>query len=499
MTPALSFMDKVYRDGDRSLLAVSWIILAYAVGMGIWLGNLAPVLLVGLPATLAVAAAVSLAGGTRMTRIAMGINFMLQAALDIHQQGGVVEAHFAIFALLAFLLVYRDWLVIVCSALFIAVHHLVVFELQAAGAGVFLLPQANDISIVFVHALYVVFQASVLAVMARNAEVAGRFAGQLQDLTSKLAPKDGIVTLDARVRAEDQPFAEGFNQFMVAVSSAVASCGDAAGRINGATRQLHRLSQSVQDAAVAQQNDTAGIASAIVEMSSTIQSVAQSADHTATLVRHADEEADAGRKEVDVTLDSIRHTAEVAEETRQALEGLAAEAKRIGGVVEVIQSIADQTNLLALNATIEAARAGEQGRGFAVVADEVRTLANRTQVSTAEIQDMVARLQGGSRRAVEAVASTVQRVREGQDKAGVARERLVTVVTSMNQVRDAVLQIASATEQQRYASDAVSESAVRISEAAGDSARLARESAGEVDALARLAGELMHSVARFRT
>jgi methyl-accepting chemotaxis protein len=498
MNAPLSFLDKMHRDGDAVLLKVSWLILAYGLGMAAWQGSFLPVLLIGLPVTLAVAAAVSLAPGERLTRIGMGINFMIQAALDIHQQGGRVEAHFAVFALLAFLLVYRDWVVIVAAAAFIAVHHLVAFELQAAGAAVYVLPPDEGIGMVFVHAGYVIFETVILALLAHELARAGRFAGQLQDVATYLTPREGVVSLKARVEANGQPFAEGFNRFMETVGAAISACSRAAERIAGTSSRMDALARTAEESARAQQHDTASIASAIVQMSTTIQSVAGSAERTAELVQQADREASSGRDELAVTLAAIQHTADVVEHARQALGDLATEAERIGGVVEVIQSIADQTNLLALNAAIEAARAGEQGRGFAVVADEVRTLASRTQVSTAEIQNMVEKLQEGSRRAVGAMSASVERVHEGRGKADGAAQRLAAVVSAMNEVRDATLQIASAISQQRQASEAVSHSAMRISQAAEGTLAKSRDSSAEVASLATMAAELKQSVNAFR-
>jgi methyl-accepting chemotaxis protein len=157
-----------------------------------------------------------------------------------------------------------------------------------------------------------------------------------------------------------------------------------------------------------QKAQTEQVATAMTEMASTAQEMARNADNAASNIQQADERATEGKDVVSHTVSAINDLAREVERAASVIQKLEKDSEGIGAVVEVIQGIAEQTNLLALNAAIEAARAGEQGRGFAVVADEVRNLASRTQQSTQEIEEMVARLQAGAQEAVQVMEHGAQ-------------------------------------------------------------------------------------------
>ncbi|WP_374990433.1 methyl-accepting chemotaxis protein [Pseudomonas sp. G34] len=225
---------------------------------------------------------------------------------------------------------------------------------------------------------------------------------------------------------------------------------------------------------------------AIEQLSHAVGDVSNSAEQAAQTARQADADAAAGAAAISDTQSEIHTLSRQMDSSSEVVQQLAAEAQSIDRVLEVIRSVAEQTNLLALNAAIEAARAGEQGRGFAVVADEVRQLAQRTQQATGEIQGMISRLQQGSAKAVSAMA---------ESHAGVARcvghtERTVTLLDNVHRSIEAIQAIGVSTREQLAATTEVARLIEQVRQVAGDTARDAGEVAGDSQRLAGLAEHL---------
>ena len=245
-----------------------------------------------------------------------------------------------------------------------------------------------------------------------------------------------------------------------------------------------------------QRQDTDQVARAVQELSIVVQDVARSANEAAVAAELADAASATGKIVVTRTRDANHTLAEDVENAANVIAELSAESQQIGSVLDVIRGIAEQTNLLALNAAIEAARAGEQGRGFAVVADELRTLASRTQQSTEEIQAMIERLQGRSRDAVEVMEkgrknaeACVVQVAEAED----ALAQISEAVASINALN---AQIATASEEQRATTESINDSVAGISGVADETAGDAARTLESVKQLAELAAHLrVHSEA----
>ena len=213
-----------------------------------------------------------------------------------------------------------------------------------------------------------------------------------------------------------------------------------------------------------QQSQTDQVATAMHEMSATVQEVARNAAYAAEGTKEAQQSADEGRTVVNETIQSIRDVAGGVEQAAEVINNLNTDAATISTVVDVIRGIAEQTNLLALNAAIEAARAGEQGRGFAVVADEVRTLAQRTQQSTQEIQDMVERLQEGASGAVAAMQQGTKKTETSVQRATAAGKALEDIIAVIKNISDMNTQIATAAEEQSAVAEEINGNVVAINE-----------------------------------
>lgn len=243
-------------------------------------------------------------------------------------------------------------------------------------------------------------------------------------------------------------------------------------RINDATSGLDTVAHSTMDTAektnqlMQQQNrEVEQVAAAINQMSATVKEVAQNASLTADATQVADNEVVEGQKVVDRTTSDINELVREVESAVAVINRLASDSQQIGTVVDVIRGIAEQTNLLALNAAIEAARAGEQGRGFAVVADEVRTLAARTQSSTEEIQQMVATLQQSAGEAVSAMQQGQNRAEQSAEQAQLAKASLSRILDAVNTITDMSAQIATAAEEQSAVSDEITKNVINIDNA----------------------------------
>lgn len=272
--------------------------------------------------------------------------------------------------------------------------------------------------------------------------------------------------LSQRVRIEgDDDFGEAaynvnqllnyFEQLVQDLSKLTVGLTDNSAKMAGISEQTGRDVER-------QLRETEQAATAMNEMASTVQEVARNAVEASQAAKEADNQASRGGQVVNQVIQSIKELDSEIETTANVIHTVEVETDNIGSVLDVIRGIAEQTNLLALNAAIEAARAGEQGRGFAVVADEVRTLASRTQQSTQEIQDMIERLQQGVKNAVVAMG-------RGQDKAKSSVEKAETAGHSLDEINKAVatitemnIQIASASEQQSNVSEEINKNVLTI-------------------------------------
>jgi methyl-accepting chemotaxis protein len=247
-----------------------------------------------------------------------------------------------------------------------------------------------------------------------------------------------------------------------------------------------------------QRADTDQVATAINQMSATIQEVASNAAKAEHTAAEADERATQGRDVVSENTVAIETFAEEVDHAAQVIHKLEQESEGIGAILDVIRGIADQTNLLALNAAIEAARAGEQGRGFAVVADEVRSLAQKTQQSTEEIQKLIEQLQAGAGDAVTVVESQRERASESVIRAEKVHEVLQDVSGLISAIKDMNMQIASAAEEHSQVTEEVNERVVSIAKSSETVAEGAASLEGAAEMQNGHVGRLRELVAAFK-
>lgn len=274
--------------------------------------------------------------------------------------------------------------------------------------------------------------------------------------------------------------------------------------ISGATDQLVQgsaelstVTQESRQRILRQKEETDQVATAVNEMAATVQEVSANAANAAAAATQANQQADDGLEVVQATIASIDKLATDIRQAGEVIARLKHESENIGSVLDVIRGIAEQTNLLALNAAIEAARAGEQGRGFAVVADEVRTLASRTQQSTQEIQRMIENLQEGAAEAVQVMALSDGSSAKTIEKAQSADIALDSIHRSVTQISELNTQIARAADEQATVAEMINASAVRISEHAEGSAQATEQTANASAEISSIGDRLDGLVRRF--
>ena len=322
----------------------------------------------------------------------------------------------------------------------------------------------------------------------------------LEERFRDIAEGDGDLRKRVPVQGDDTIDRLGryFNAVLEKIHQAIIEFGHATEQLSKESRHASAISEQTSHGAVQQQTETDQVAAAMTQMGATVGEVGKSAGIAAEAAQSADKEANKGRQIVSRTVQSIEGLAVEVNKASDVIKQLALDSENIGMIVDVIKGVAEQTNLLALNAAIEAARAGEQGRGFAVVADEVRTLAQRTQKSTQEIQQMVERLQKGATNAVQVMVSGQSKAQETVRQAVEAGNSLESITKGVTTISAMNIQIASAAEEQISAVDEISRNIAAITTIAEQTAEGAKQSGISSNALTKLAQQLQGLVMQFK-
>jgi methyl-accepting chemotaxis protein len=323
---------------------------------------------------------------------------------------------------------------------------------------------------------------------------------EVADALEDIAKGDGDLTHRLKVTRSDEiaRLAKQFNQFVEKIHRLVKETVVAIEEMTGSTDNLQIIAAKSSHGVNSQRVETDSVATAMNEMSSTAQDVARNAQLAAEAAQRAD---DLGRMARDVVVNAmgaIRKLADDIQDSSNVINDLEKDVVNITSVLSVIRGIAEQTNLLALNAAIEAARAGEQGRGFAVVADEVRTLASRTQSSTEEIQQMISRLQAGTQKAVSVMQNSRSSGEQTVSQANQAEQALGEISQAVDTINEMNTQIASAAEEQTSVTEDINRSLVRIVKIAEDTAQGTLETERASERLGQLANTVHRLVGQFR-
>ena len=393
-------LEQLYKSTDIFLfkvLLICWgLAFAYAFVYSTWLeAMLIGGLIVSFPAYLVYSGA-----GRKLNRHVMPIAFFAMVALHIQQLNGMIEAHFGFFVCAAFFFLYKDYKVLITTAVVGISLHLSLFFLQSAQLGITAFPENTSIFVVLLHGFYLFVECLLLGFTAKNSRGEATISSMLHEVTRDKG------TLNLNVSTSDKSLIS--NQF----SFVLKETGDAVLLIRQNNNELFQnivevttLMSQASSSINHQLNLTTEIATATTQLSTTIEIMAEQSKITEQRSLDAVNENEKAMSAVLNSRQSILDLEQQVKLTSQSISTLSQQAKSIETVLDIINAISEQTNLLALNAAIEAARAGEHGRGFAVVADEVRNLASRTRQSIEEIHGTISGLQTGSNEAVSVMES----------------------------------------------------------------------------------------------
>ncbi|MCP9340317.1 methyl-accepting chemotaxis protein [Stutzerimonas xanthomarina] len=323
---------------------------------------------------------------------------------------------------------------------------------------------------------------------------------RLLDRLKQIADGDGDLRARLEVHSADElgQLGNAFNRFLDKLQPLIAEVGRVTAEVDVAAREMERMAATNDQLISSEHAAVDQVSTAATEMSAAVHEVALNAQNASDAARDAQQQSSQGAAVVSSTVQSIRQLAQEVESTSRTIEALAEETTSIGAVLEVIRGIAEQTNLLALNAAIEAARAGEQGRGFAVVADEVRALAGRTQESTKDIQLRIERLQGGVAKAVQAMHAGSDKARDSVERAAGVDQVLADTAESVQRINDMAAQIATACEEQSSVTEEIARNINDIRDLSDDAAANSSKSMQASQQLSGLSQSLATLVGRFQ-
>ncbi|WP_032094654.1 MULTISPECIES: methyl-accepting chemotaxis protein [unclassified Alteromonas] len=471
--------------------------LIISVVIGLITGELLPAFIFGIPIA-AVPLVLSLQSPySALSRHAMAIGVQLLTALHIHQSFGLIEIHFEIFVLLAFLSVFRDWKVIATGTAVVAVHHISFFLLQSSGAPLVIFEEGHvTFTILLLHAAFAVAEGGVLMYVAKTAHEEGAGAAELSLAINEMQKENNKLDLTVAVDRSNKllrPFGELIDQVRELVQLASSLTDDV---VRGCGN-MEQAANSMFDISHKTDQELAMVSASSEEIAQTMQMSTEQttkASDKATAAQASSQNTKDSISTTSNTINSLRSTLNDAAKTNSALNE---QCSHIYDAMRSITAVAEQTNLLALNAAIESARAGEHGRGFAVVADEVRTLAIRSKESAEQITSITEQLVSQTASSVDQMQSCISLVDEAVMSSESATNAMADIMLQINDASESMTEIATSAVEQETASASIAESTARLSEFTSEELATAESLAGEVQVLTQISQKMRSAIERF--